>query len=60
MELNLSNDEVVDILLEWAKAQFKNQTDFNTVNMDTGYGTLRKITISHVAEKPLVDAAGEA
>lgn len=51
MELNLSNDEVTAILIEWANEQFKRQMDFNSVTMDTGYGTLRKVSISHVEQE---------
>lgn len=48
MEINLSNDEVVEIILEWANEQFKRHMAFNNVTMDTGYGNLRKVSISHL------------
>lgn len=48
MELTLSNDEVTAILIAWANEQFKAHMDFNKISMDTGYSTIRRVTISHV------------
>ena len=46
MKFVITNNEVESALLAWGKEQFPCM-NFDTVELDIGYGTLRSATLTH-------------